>query len=249
MKDNKSFGIKVVLALFLLMFFAYGISRLNEETEQKIVKEQVEAIQGKRLTEAYYAFTSKEFQEATSLDDFKKFIGNFPLFTENTAVIFERSKPGTLDMTLKSENEEMHVIYSLSKEDKKWRVRGIEVAKEEHELKDVPEFDTTIFLAPVKQHIEALHEGKNQSAYKDTTSDDFRETTTFEEFEAFLKTFPIFGNFEKVDYYKLSFNNNLGQYHVKLIGDNQETYEVQYDLIKEEGKWKILQIQISDTPK
>ena len=249
MKDNKSFGIKIVLSLLLLMFLTFSISIWGQETEQKFIKKQLEALRYNQFTEAYYAFTSKEFQTATSLTNFKKFINNFPLFTTFSSIVFNESKqPEEIRLTLKNDHEVMDLIYSLSKVDKSWRVRKIEVAPQEYLLKDVPEFDSTLFLTPVKQHIEALHMGNLQRAYKETTAEAFQSSTPFSEFETFIKSFPIFNSYEKVDYYKLSFNNNLGMYQVKLIGKEGESYELQYDLIKENGRWKILQIQISDTP-
>lgn len=248
MKDHTAFGIKIVSVLFLLMFGVFALSFWSKSSEEKIIEEQLEAIEENRLTEAYYSFTSKEFQTATSLEDFKKFIRNFPLFSEDSEVTFDpATKPGEFHLTLKSDDEAMHLTYTLLKEGEVWRIKGIEVNKEERIVNDAPEFDTSLFLNPVKEHVEALKRGDYLQAYKQT-AEDFQASTPFSEFEAFLKSFPILTQYKTADYYKLSFNNNLGMYHVKFVGNSGETYEAQYDLVRDKGKWKILQIQISDHP-
>lgn len=246
--DRSRFGIKVVLGLVLLALLVAFWSIFREETEKKVIKAQLEAIQEKRMTEAYYGFTSKDFQAATSLDDFKKFISNFPLFSESTSSALEDSgKPGLINVTLKGAGEQLNLHYTLRK-DSSWKVQGIEVVKEDAALKNLPEFDESIFLEPVKSQIKSLKKGNNKDAYH-RTADAFQVEIPFEKFDKFVKSFPIFINYETVKYDKLTFNNNLGIYSVRLIAKNGDVFDVSYDLIKEKGTWKILQIQISDTPK
>ncbi len=137
----------------------------------------------------------------------------------------------------------MKVLFTLSKDDKDWHVLRIEVAPE-----SLPDFDASLFLNPVQGFTEAVKAGNLKQAYDVYTSKAFKESTSFDAFETFLKEFPIFREYEKVEYEKLSFNNNIGSYDVQMSAKNGDLYELKYDLTKDGKEWKIIQLQISDTP-
>lgn len=240
-KDAK-FGMKVVGAILLFMLLIYFWAYAYQDKEQTVIERQLDAIQSNRLTEAYYAFTTKEFQSATSLEDFKEFLINFPLFTSDASVKFEKGDTaGQVRVHFKKEEEEMNVLFTLSKDDKDWHVFRIEVVPE-----SLPDFDSSLFLGIIKGFTEAIKAGKLDQAYEEFTSDPFKETTSFENFERFVKESPVLQGYEKVKYGKLVFNNNRGTYDVLMIDKNGDLYELKYDLTLDGKQWKIVQIQISN---
>ncbi len=239
---NKKFGMAVMAALLGGMLFIYYFSSGSQSDEEILVEHQLNAIEEKRLTEAYYAFTSKDFQNATSLEAFKKFISNFPILANPFTSKLERSGPGKVNAKIIADSNELKFLYTLQKQDMGWKIQKIETVNVDE---NAPDFDGSIFLSPVKNHIENLKEKNIEKAYRDYTAEAFRESTSFKEFAEFVKDFPVFSESAQVDYKKLTFNNNIGTYEVLITALNGTIYDLKYDLIAENGKWKILQIQIA----
>lgn len=249
MQSNKLFGIGVMSALLFLMFLVYFFSVAHQNEEETVIKSQLEAIRENRFTEAYYAFTSKEFQKATSLDQFKRFIKNFPLFTEEYTLRFQpEDQQGNVKARLIGKENQMAVLFTLTKEDKDWHVKGIEIVQREANDVNAPDFNVGIFQKPIKDYMEMLKGGSVDQAYHELTSASFQEATSLEAFKAFLKEFPVFHTFKNLNFMKLTFNNNIGVYTVNLEGEDAMVYHLKYELIKEKGIWKILQIQLMDHP-
>lgn len=81
--SKKCFGIWVVLALiassFLILYFHHSLQDYPEDT----IQEQWRAIKDRELTKAYFAYTSKEYQDITSLKEFKELVGYLPIDGES----------------------------------------------------------------------------------------------------------------------------------------------------------------------
>lgn len=247
-KKDRKFGMGVMAALLSAMFLIYYFSSAHQNEEEVVVQNQLEAIEEKRLTEAYYAYTSKDFQVATSLEAFKKFLSSLPLLTQTHTVEFSRrDTPGKVQANVKTNQEELQLLYTLQKQDKGWKVQKIEVMNEPSEKMDVPDFDATLFQEPIKNHIQAIREKKIEKAYHDYTATAFQEATSLKDFKAFIKDFPVFSENGKVDFKKLTFNNNIGAYEILMTTASGTVFDLKYDLISENGVWKILQIQITES--
>ena len=245
-KNNK-FGIGVMAALLGLMFFIYYFASAYQKEDERIVQEQLEAIEEKRLTEAYYTYTSKDFQSGTPLEGFKKFLSNWPILSVPHTVHFKQSSsPGKVQTTIKTDQDQLNLLFLLKKLDGEWKIQKIEVVNEDSKNQDAPDFDETIFLTPVKGHIEALKSHDLNKAYQNYTAAVFKEATPIKEFSEFIKDFSVFFENSKVDYKKLTFNNNIGTYEVLMTDKNGTVYDLKYELIAENGAWKILQIQIAE---
>lgn len=246
-QSDKMRGLMLYGGLFVLMIVVYLMSLAYQNKQATVIEAQLKAIHEQRWTEAYYAFTSKEFQTATSLGEFKRFLSDFPLFAEEAQVTFEETeKPGLLKAHLQVGNEGLNVQYSLVKVDKDWKIKGVEVLREEVGNLSIPPFDTGPFQEPIREQLALIKKGEAQEAYQQSTAEAFQASTPSEEFEAFVKDFPIMEHYKDLEFKKLTFNNNLGTYQVLLTANNGEVYELKYDLIKDHGKWKILQIQIAE---
>lgn len=365
--SRKSFGIKLIVGLILAALLIAGLSRYGEENPTHVVREQVDAIQNNKLTQAYYDYTAKEFQATTSLDDFKKFVKSFPLLLKHISEEFENLEDqndvknvkgllkgedgGSLtlhfqllpeDNTFKILNikaipssnavtpelSEIHqdifkpiekqinylnvgdfhkaysegtspefkkvssydqfkeflnqfpvltsfinhelldvnvsgneanvkvkfsspefqsiIDYSMIKEGNQWLINGIQMSSQENALHTVPGFNSEELLKPLHAEMKSLKEKDFKKAYEGYTSKAFQKATSFEDFENFMKNYDIFSDNKIADFYKLTFNNNVGLYTAHLTSNNGQSKEVEFALIKEDGYWKILQIQILD---
>lgn len=117
-----------VYAILLVTIVLYATSGLTDT-----IYNQLSALRAGDLEKAYYSYTSKDFQNATSLDDFKKFINLVPALNNNKSASFtERgftNNEGTVKGTLQSkENITTPVEYKLRKEGGTWKILGIQVA-------------------------------------------------------------------------------------------------------------------------
>lgn len=82
--------------------------------------------------EKAYSYTSKDFQKATSINDFKKFLNQYPSLKTNESSFFNQreiqNNTGILKGTLTSKDgAKTPIEYRLIKEDGHWKILGIQV--------------------------------------------------------------------------------------------------------------------------
>ncbi len=100
-------------------------------------------------------------------------------------------------------------------------------------------------LSLIENQLTALQGNQIAKAYKDYTSDQFKQVTSEEEFKYFVNGYPgfsqnknaFFGNIEKKP-------QGVSSIQGTLISANGETMNVEYDLIKENGIMKIIGIRV-----
>jgi hypothetical protein len=114
---------------------------VNEETSKiihNLITDQIEALKEGNIPKAYFAYTSNEFRTVTSLEDFKKFINSFSVFSKNktidlSRVNFEKNHQASYQGTLTSTNgETMNVVYEVVLENGDWKIMGIQLIKPSH---------------------------------------------------------------------------------------------------------------------
>lgn len=234
------------------------------------VAEQLNALQNHDISRAYLYF-SKDFQAVTSLDDFKKFIERFPILdhykTMNIKIVGIEKGIGQLLVILKGEEEKENIelLYSLGVENGNWRIWGLQVIQpneeaektiEQSEAKkeEIPktqavsgkakEFHVEDLIIVVRGQLEALEHKNIDKAYKLYTTKEFKKATTLDEFKKFVDKHPIFTARKSSSFTNLMFNNNIATLGGFLASKDNEIYPVEYDLLKEDGEWKILHIEI-----
>lgn len=108
-------------------------------------------------------------------------------------------------------------------------------------LKKEP-FDTKPLLKTIQGQLEQLRKKNNEKAYEDYTTTSFRKVTSLEDFNNFVNVHEWLLNDTTLDLGHLAIDNNI----VSLSGTintAQESYPVEYDLVEEEGAWKISHIE------
>lgn len=96
----------------------------------------------------------------------------------------------------------------------------------------------------VEAQLICLRNGDIQGAYE-LTSGDFRKTTDLSAFEQFVAGYPSLSQNEDYFFANREIDNNRGYIEGALIAVDGSKTPVKYDLIKEDGKWKIMFIEIS----
>lgn len=123
MKILKGFGIFIVIVILLALFFTQGIA--------DTAKSQLKALRDGDMIKAY-SYTSKDFRSSTSLENFQKFVDNYPSLKNNKDVSFSDRETsngiGKLKGTLKStDGGSTPIEYELVKENGEWKILSIKL--------------------------------------------------------------------------------------------------------------------------
>ena len=95
----------------------------------------------------------------------------------------------------------------------------------------------------IDHQLKALHRKDTNSAYYAYTSKEFQKTTSPEEFQEFVETYPILTNNQSAHFSQRSIEHNIGTIKGNLTSATHVKIPIEYKLIKEKGKWKILSIK------
>lgn len=95
----------------------------------------------------------------------------------------------------------------------------------------------------IDNQLEALRKQDITKAYS-YTSKDFQATTTLDQFRNFVEAYPVFLNNQSAHFSQRSIENNIGTLKGNLTSLDHSNTPIEYKLIKEEGKWKILTIRL-----
>jgi hypothetical protein len=127
----KTAGIVVAVIVMLIILFVsvvfYATSGLVTT-----VGDQLAALRAGDIAKAY-TYTAKGFQQSTSLDNFKKFLGNYPTLTNNKSFSFSNREIksdgiGKITGTLTAnDNTTTPISYELIKEGDVWKILMIRV--------------------------------------------------------------------------------------------------------------------------
>jgi hypothetical protein len=103
---------------------------------------------------------------------------------------------------------------------------------------------TSDLVPPIERQFDALKRGDMQAAYAETATA-FRDSVSLPQFEAFLKQYPSLSRNADHSFSERSVDAN-GTGHVKgtLKDDRGGVLPIEYQLVKENGQWKILGIKI-----
>jgi hypothetical protein len=65
------------------------------------------------------------------------------------------------------------------------------------------------------------------------------------EFTTFIEEQPAFYDYGSSDLNKLTFDNNVGTFSGTMTSKKSQVYSVEYDMVKEDGQWRVLHILVS----
>lgn len=239
-----------IIAIIVLVLFI-------SDSLTKTVSEQLQSLKNQQPQEAYFAYTSQSFREAASLEKFLDFVDRYPALTQHISVRFidrntEGNKGSLQALVLMANHIEIPIHYSLIKENGEWKIDSIKLDNVKPEaFYQVAQADkTNIFdSTPLKQAIEgmmdAIRQDQLSKAYENFSAKDFKKNTSFQEFEQFIRDNESFSGNLSLKLNDLSFDNNIATFTGTLTTADGKTYPVEYDLVEENGGWKIFHIQIA----
>jgi hypothetical protein len=103
---------------------------------------------------------------------------------------------------------------------------------------------TASLVETVERQLNALKRGNIDAAYAET-SIAFREATNRERFETFVTKNKVLGTFKSYSFPSRSYNNNIGTVKGTLKTADGGVFPVRFQLVKENGAWKIRYIDLS----
>ena len=129
-KAKPWFTLLFLLLVGLIIVSIYFL--LNKEDLDKVITHEIAALKDKHYTEAYYEYTSKDFQTTTPLEVFREFVKNNPIFGENTSVRFISSRVedniGFVKAILTAKNgSKGEVVFHLVKDGGKWKIQYVQI--------------------------------------------------------------------------------------------------------------------------
>lgn len=222
-----------------------AVSLQEKEELTQVINAQMDALKNKDLSEAYYAFTSKEFKKATSLEAFTDFVKNYPIFTSNPKVgIGDGFIEGNLRLirvSLSSEKENVEVDYRLVKEGNQWKIWGIQIytTPDSQTPKNQDELVTL-----VRDQLDALRANDISKAYYAFTSQEFQDSASREDFKKFVESHPALNKNQNLSLKSSSFDQqNKATAIIDLTATDGSVATFEYRFVYEENVWKILSIQ------
>lgn len=223
---------------------------INPKLLDAPVENLMKAISSGDLKKAYDS-TASGFKLVTPYADFVNYVERFPLFMKGqfkvTKQYFDKGV-GKLQVELTDGNRSILVEYTLSQENEKWKVMGMQILEDAMQVAKPQsveeEFDASFLTNTINGQLLNIRKQEFYTAYKNYTAQQFRESTPFQQFAKFLHQNVIFSDNQSAEFENLMFNNNIATIRGVLRAKNGDTGLVEYNLIKEEGEWKILGIKI-----
>lgn len=97
------------------------------------------------------------------------------------------------------------------------------------------------------EHLAALKSNQIDKAY-DLTSSQFRQSTTYREFSRFTDRYNVLRNNVGINFTSRIIEGNMGAFRLELENVDKSITRLDYDIIKEDGAWKVLHIMIKSPP-
>lgn len=238
--SSKRFGISLVLILLLLSFGLVFLDRHAGDDAETTLFNHFKAIKEEKLTEAYYTYTSKDFQQNTSLEEFKNFIRSIPQIGDDATLQVEEKQTSDdqrsiLALITRPQTDPIYFRIDLVKDDDEWKVQSWHQSSPEEREQ----------LAILERALDLIRSDKADEAYQTVVGPEFRKITSQEGFSDFVANYPILSSFTTSELIDITSEQNHPIVYVKLQNDQQEA-TIAFTLEKEADAWKIRGIQIKD---
>lgn len=249
-KRTNSRWIKLLFAFVIALFVIVGWTMKGSQDLVQTVEGQLAALRANKVSEAYYEFTSRDFQSNIPLPYFRELTEAYAILTQNTGISHVDSTIqdglARLKGTLIAANMEgVPVEYDLIQEDDKWKIHNMLLALPLNIPSAPNQTNQTIeWLIPIESELRLLRTNKLWDAYRNTTSKDFQKATSFQEFMHFIKRYPILTSHKNIVVKSQSIKNDEADVTILLDPEKNAT-PVRYLLVHEDGAWKIWNMNVT----
>lgn len=247
-KQKNKKWIFFIIGLFIAAIAFYDLKNSIIEDLNETVEGQLIALRKNKITEAYYQYTSHDFQSHIPLTLFKELIKNYDSFIHNEGIQVTdhviSDELAILKGTLSTDKNKTptSVEYELIKEGGKWKILSILLATASSPKNNSSE--TSIeWLLPIDTQLRAFRTKDIKKAYEETNSKEFKASTPFSDFSSFIEKHPIFFTHQNVTIQNQSLKNDEALVTV-ILNPEREAIPVRYLLVEEDSSWKIWNINV-----
>ncbi|MFI5344387.1 MAG: DUF4864 domain-containing protein [Chlamydiales bacterium] len=235
---------KILIIITLLALIAVSAGLLFTESLVDTVEKQLDALRKNDIETAYQAYTSKDFQAATSLNQFRQFVQSYPILHTNHSALFpQRSIKDHMTILRGKLMEHDHgstpIEYRLIKEDGKWKILSMRLSK----VQAQNSAEKRELVQLTQSQLKEIQEGHIPQAYELYSSDEFKKATSLEDFKKFIKKYPILIERHLTSFHNPILQDNSGRLSVILRSDQYVAFLKNY-YVYENGAWKILSMRI-----
>lgn len=235
-----------LLALSLLVFAKNG---------QDVVEKHIEKIREHQISQAYYEYTSREFQSATPLETFREFLTLYPALLENKKWILEQSyfqnhRGLVKGLLVSTDLTEMHGEWELVKEGGEWKIASVHLFElvppndsPSSDLQQVEEVSIQPLVDKVEEQLKAIQKQDLIDAYYGFVSKDFQKETPLLVFQEFVRDNPALLDSFHTEVKEGHILDDKGYVDLLLFTDTLE-YLLKYQLIQEGDEWKVFSLKV-----
>lgn len=265
----KAFLLILLAAGLILGWIFYSAPNLTHTVEG-----QLTALKQNKISEAYYEYTSKEFQTTTSIDAFKQFLKIHPILLETKSINIEKHNidDGQASLTgilTGSEEETALIKYYFIREGNRWKILRIEISPSTPRI--TPQDHNAVSLADEFSESEThtpntADQLKTEEEEQDPLFQtvlhflhDIRQQQAEDSYKYVTKEFAAATPIEQfktylqntpilTNYNKVSVGGRKlkgTEGYLRIILDpSKGAIPVEFHLVKEEGQWKIWSFQV-----
>lgn len=246
-KKNRKW-IFFIIGLFITSIIFYELKNSIVEDLNETVEGQLVALRKNKITEAYYQYTSHDFQSHIPLTLFKELIKGYDSFLHNEGIEITdhviSDGLAVLKGRLSSDKNKTptSIEYELIKEGGKWKILSILLATNSSPKTTSSEASIE-WLLPIDAQLRSFRKKDIKTAYEETNSKEFKSITSLSNFSTFIEKHPIFFTHKKVTIKNQSLKNNEAQITI-VLNPEGEAIPIRYQLIEEDGEWKIWNMNV-----
>ena len=217
----------------------------------ELVRSQLALLQEGKIRQVYDEMLAKETQAETSFENFKTFVNTYRALGQHTAVNIRsptvEQSVGHLIAEVQNDQGTTLVEYTLSLQGGAWKITGMHIADTPEEtgvqLKPSPSsFKVRDLIETIETFLSLLRSKEDVKAYNDLTSKDFQYSNSQHDFDLFFVQHPEFAQSTGSTFEREIINNAIATFSGKLILPGNKVVPVEFDLVQEQDKWKILHI-------
>ncbi|MCE5318530.1 MAG: DUF4864 domain-containing protein [Parachlamydia sp.] len=211
-----------------------------------VVRAELDLFAQGKTRQVYEEMIAKETKATVSFDNFQIFVQTYPVLSNHKAVNIREPSfvkgVGRILAEVADDQGTTTVEYNLTPEEGHWKILGMHITSTPEEESGAPSsYKVRDLIGAIEAFLSALRAQDSVKAYQ-YTSKEFQYANSQADFDVFFSKHPEFAQSQASRFEKELFNNAIATFSGQLILPENKVMPVEFDLVLEEGKWKILHI-------
>lgn len=197
-----------------------------------------------------YQLVAEPFRAVMPIDKFKEFVKQYAVLATYSSVTFGPPQisgdHASLTAYLHGDGGSIPVQFALIMEGNRWKIAGFIINQGEAATPENLESLRPLFPV-VNSQLMAFRSMDLKKGYDNLTAEGFKKTTSFEQFTAFVKSYPILTSQKSATVVDGKIAGDHAMLKV-LVTEKENSVPIEYHLVNENGAWKILGIKVLYPP-